>query len=402
MLEMEDAVRRILATIPPPIAESIPLSEASGRVQLERVVSPIDLPLFDNSAMDGYAVCARDTASARRESPVRFRLIGRIAAGASFAGEVVSGTCVRLFTGSPVPRGADAVAMQEDTRVEPHNADEVFLLEPVTPGENVRCHGEDVRKGTVLGVAGEVLAPLRLSLLAATGVARIPVGRQPTVGLLATGSELIEPGEALMPGQIYESNRIGLAALVRQAGGIPIVFPIVPDALDATRSALTEAFNQCDVVITSGGVSVGEMDFVKRALAEVGGDLQFWKVAIRPGRPFVFGRSGKKFLFGLPGNPVSALVTFLLLVRPALLRWQGATDTSLPVRPGILAESLVNPDQRRHFHRVKVDAAGDVRAAGIQASHILSSMVAANGLLDLPPRTTLDAGTRVNVIWIEG
>ena len=222
------------------------------------------------------------------------------------------------------------------------------------------------------------------------------------VGLLVTGSELKEPGELLMPGQIYESNRIALAALVRRAGAIPNVLPLVVDALAATRFALTEAFRQCDALITSGGVSVGEMDFIRRAFEEVGGTLQFWKVAIRPGRPFVFGRYGGKILFGLPGNPVSSLVTFLLLVRPALLRWQGAADISLPIRSGVLAEPLGNPESRRHFMRVKMDASGKVRSAGVQASHILSSMAAANGLLDLPPRATLAAGTAVQVISCEG
>ena len=222
------------------------------------------------------------------------------------------------------------------------------------------------------------------------------------VGLLATGSELKEPGEPLVPGQIYESNRIALAALVRRAGGIPKVFPLVADALAATRFALTEAFSQCDAVVTSGGVSVGEMDFIKRAFEEIGGTLQFWKVAIRPGRPFVFGRFGKKFLFGLPGNPVSALVTFLLLVRPALRRWQGAADVSLPARPGVLAEPLANTEAAGTFMRVKMDASGKVRSAGVQASHILSSMAAANGLLDVPPHTVLAAGTVVQVISCEG
>ena len=176
------------------------------------------------------------------------------------------------------------------------------------------------------------------------------------VGLLATGSELQEPGQPLAPGRIYESNRLALAALMERAGAVPRTFPLVADVLAATSLALADAFNQCDAVVTSGGVSVGEMDFIKRAFEQIGGELQFWKVAIKPGRPFAFGRCRGKLLFGLPGNPVSALVTFLLLVRPALLRWQGATDVSLPVHPGVLAEPLVNHGERRHFMRVKVDS----------------------------------------------
>jgi molybdopterin molybdotransferase len=402
MLELEEALAQILAEIPSPTSESILLSEAGGRVLAEGVDSPVDLPLFDNSAMDGYAVHACDVASARPASPARLRLIGKTAAGETFAGTVTAGTCVRLFTGSPLPPGADAVVMQEDSRPNPDAKEEVHFLEPAKPGEYVRRRGEDVKRGETLIGAGEVLSAGRLSLLAAAGLPRVRVARQPVVGLLVTGSELKEPGELLMPGQIYESNRIALAALVRRAGAIPNVLPLVVDALAATRFALTEAFRQCDALITSGGVSVGEMDFIRRAFEEVGGTLQFWKVAIRPGRPFVFGRYGGKILFGLPGNPVSSLVTFLLLVRPALLRWQGAADISLPIRSGVLAEPLGNPESRRHFMRVKMDASGKVRSAGVQASHILSSMAAANGLLDLPPRATLAAGTAVQVISCEG
>ncbi len=172
----------------------------------------------------------------------------------------------------------------------------------------------------------------------------------------------------------------------------------MPDALGATRLALTEALDQCDAVVTSGGVSVGEMDFIKSAFEQTGGELQFWKVAIKPGRPFVFGRWREKLFFGLPGNPVSALVTFLLLVRPALLRWQGAADVSLPAHPGVLAEPLDNQGERRHFMRVIVDASGRVHSAGVQASHVLSSMAAANGLVDVPANTTLPAGAAVPVL----
>ena len=280
----------------------------------------------------------------------------------------------------------------------PNAPGEVLILTPAQPGENVRPRGEDVKRGATLAEAGEVLSVGRIGLLAAAGLARVQVGRQPVVGLLATGSELTEPGQPLAPGRIYESNRLALAALIKRAGAVPKVFPLVADALAATAPALADAFDQCDAVVTSGGVSVGEMDFLKRAFEQIGGKLQFWKVAIKPGRPFVFGRLRGKLLFGLPGNPVSALVTFLLLVRPALLRWQGATDVSLPAHPGVLAEPLANPGERRHFMRVKVDPAGKVRSAGIQASHVLSSLAAANGLVDVPANTTLPAGTAVSVL----
>jgi molybdopterin molybdotransferase len=398
MLEFEEALARLLAAVPAPTREDVALNEAAGRVLAERIVSPLDLPSFDNSAMDGYALRAADVASAKPDSPVSLRLAGKVPAGDTFAGKITAGTCVRLFTGSPLPPGADAVVMQEETRVQPNVADEVLILAPVEPGENVRLRAGDIRQRSTLAESGDLLTAGRIGLLAAVGLSSVPVARQPVVGLLATGSELQEPGEPLALGRIYESNRIALAALLKRAGAVPVTFPLVADVLTATRTALTEAFSRCDAVVTSGGVSVGEMDFIKQAFEQLGGKLQFWKVAIKPGRPFVFGRYRGKLLFGLPGNPVSALVTFLLLVRPALLRWQGATDISLPIHPGVLAESLVNQGERRHFMRVRLDPSGKVHSAGVQASHIQSSMAAANGLVDVPPNTTLAVGAAVPVL----
>jgi molybdopterin molybdotransferase len=398
MLEFEAALAQVLAAVPAPTSENVSLSVAAGRVLAGQVQSPIDLPVFDNSAMDGYGLRAADVAAAKPDLPTRLRLAGRITAGDVFAGEVKAGTCVRLFTGSPLPPGADAVVMQEDTRVESTAPGEVLILASAVPGENVRSRGGDVKRGSTLGVTGEFLTAGRLGLLAAVGLTSVRAGRQPVVGLLATGSELQEPGQPLAPGRIYESNRLALAALMARAGAVPRTFPLVADDLAATRLALADACTQCDAVVTTGGVSVGEMDFIKRAFEQIGGELEFWKVAIKPGRPFVFGRCRGKLLFGLPGNPVSALVTFLLLVRPALLRWQGAADISLPVLPGVLAEPLVNDGGRRHFMRVRVDLAGKTYSAGVQASHVLSSVAAANGLVDVPANTTFTAGTAVSVL----
>ncbi|MBI3851960.1 MAG: molybdopterin molybdotransferase MoeA [Verrucomicrobia bacterium] len=398
MLELENALTRILSALPAPEPEKIPLAQAHGRVLAEQILSPLDLPVFDNSAMDGYAVRASDVAAAHSDCPVRLRLCGRVAAGTVFDGEVQPGMCVRLFTGSRLPLGTDAVMMQEDTRTEANDPEGVLFLDQVKPWENVRLRGEDVQRGAMLGQPGDCLTAGRVSLLAAVGLTQVKVGRRPDVGLLASGSELREARQTLSPGQIYESNRVGLATLLSRAGGISKMFPLVPDTLTATRSALEMAFNQCDAVVTSGGVSVGEMDFIKRAFEQMGGELQFWKVAIRPGRPFVFGRCQEKLLFGLPGNPVSAFVTFLLLVRPALLRWQGARDVNLPAHPGVLAETLTNRGERRHFMRVVVDDAGNIRSAGTQASHCLGSLAAANGLVDVPPSTTLAPGTTVSVM----
>ncbi len=414
MLEYEQAVDRILAQMPSPQMELVPLAEACGRVLLQSIVSPIDLPCFDNSAMDGYAVRAADIVAAKPDRPVRLRLAGRIAAGEMFAGEISAGQCVRLFTGSPLPNGADAVVMQEDSRTNPADPNEVLILESARPWENVRLRGEDIQCNKPVAHAGEILTPGRIALLGAAGVAQVPASRQPTVGLLATGSELKDPGEPLGPGQIYESNRLALASLAQRAGGRPRVFPLVSDDLTRTRDLLADAFKVCDLVVSSGGVSVGELDFVKQAFEELGGQLGFWRVAIKPGRPFVFGRLAStpdspgqdaspraRFLFGLPGNPVSAWVTFLLLVRPALLRWQGATELHLARHPGVLSEPLANPGPRRHFIRVKVDPEAKVSSAGLQASHALSSLAAANGLVDVPPATTLPADMTVQVMRVD-
>ena len=400
MLELEAAVQKILAAIPSPQPERISLADSHGRILRERVTAQVDLPTFDNSAMDGYAVRAADVTSARPESPVRLQLRGRVAAGEIFTGELGAGECVRLFTGSPLPRGADAVVMQEDTRIEGANAGEVLFGDGVRPLENVRLRGTEVKQGSSLAEPGEVLTAGKLGLLAAAGVAEINVGRRPRIGLLTTGSELRAAGTTLAPGQIYESNRVALAPLIERAGGLPKLFPLVPDTLADTRRALENAFADCDAVVTCGGVSVGEMDFVKAAFSELGGELDFWKIAVRPGKPFVFGRCREKFLFGLPGNPVSAFVTFLLLVRPALLHWQGVSPAGagLPSSPGVLAEALANTGDRRHFMRVRGEAGGKIFSAGLQAAHALRSLAAAEGLVDVPPHTTLAAGTTVPVL----
>jgi molybdopterin molybdotransferase len=238
-------------------------------------------------------------------------------------------------------------------------------------------------------------------LLAALGIDSVMVRRQPIVGLLATGSELLEAGQTAQTGKIFESNRVTLTPLLAGAGAVPRRFPLVRDTLEETRQALTSAFADCDAAVTTGGVSVGEFDFVKSAFEQLGGALEFWKVSIRPGKPFVFGRLGEKFLFGLPGNPVSAVVTFLALVRPMLLRWQGAERVEMASHPGTLSEPLTNPGDRRHFMRVLVDEQGSVRPAAGQASHLLGSLALANGLVDVPPKTILAAGSTVRVLQIE-
>jgi molybdopterin molybdotransferase len=288
--------------------------------------------------------------------------------------------------------------MQEDTRIDPAHPDKPLMLDKVVPWENTRLAGEDLKAGARVLEPGDRLGVTQLGLLAAVGLSQVQVRRQPLLGLIATGSELREAGSSLGPGQIYESNRLTLSLLASAAGAQTKAYPLTPDNLDTTRSALATALAECDAIVTSGGVSVGELDFVKAAFQQLGGELAFWRVAIKPGKPLAFGQWKGKLLFGLPGNPVSAFVTFLLLVRPALLRFQGAGVPELPSRPGILAEALVNAGDRRHFVRVNLDGQGKVRPAGKQASHILHSLARANGLVDVPPSTTLKAGSSVAVL----
>jgi molybdopterin molybdotransferase len=394
MLEVEEAQARIGAAVTLLASESVLLREAAGRVLAESIVAPLSLPSFDNSAMDGYALRAADVAGANTHSSSTLKLIGAVAAGAAFTGAVEQGTCVRLFTGSPLPAGADAVVMQEDTRAA---GEAIAVLDEVKPWENVRLAGDDVKCGETIAQAGERLSAAQLALCGAMGLERVCVGTRPVIGILGTGNELIEAGTPLAPGQIYESNRLAVASLVEHAGGRARVFPLVRDSLDATRDALEKAFAESDAVVTTGGVSVGEHDLVKAAFVSLGGTVDFWQVAMKPGKPFVFGKLGKKFLFGLPGNPVSAFVTFLVLVRPAILKMQGATDLSWPAHPGVLAEPLHNRGGRRHFMRVRMDESGRVWSTGPQASHALGSLARANGLVDVALETMLPVDAAVMV-----
>jgi molybdopterin molybdotransferase len=394
MLELEDAQQQIVLAIKPLGSEIISLDQAARRVLAEQIVAPISLPPFDNSAMDGYAVRAADVQSAAPPTPVSLKCVGATPAGDTFSGRVERGTCVRVFTGSPLPEGVDAVVMQEDTRVTNRV---IEILDAVKPWENVRLAGEDVKAGTLVGAIGERITAGRLALFGALGIERLSVTRRPTIGIIGTGNELVQSGP-LRPGQIYESNRIALASVITQSGAIVRVFPLVRDVLNETRSALEAAFAECDAVVTTGGVSVGTHDVVKAAFEALGGSLDFWKVAIKPGKPFAFGRWQEKFLFGLPGNPVSAFVTCLLLVCPALLKLQGTTDVGLRAHSGALAEAITNRGDRRHFVRVRIDSKGMVFSAGMQASHALRSLAAANALLAVPPETEWPAGRNVEVL----
>jgi len=401
MLLLEEAVERSLAAAPLLGSENVPLAGAWNRFAASALKAGVSLPGFDNSAMDGYAVRSADLNGATTESPVELSCIGVIPAGAHPVDTVGEATCMRIFTGSPIPRGADAVIMQEDCSSTPDDHYTVRCNDSIKPWENIRLKGEDVREGDPLITAGMRITAGTIGLLAATGQHSLQVGLRPKVGLVATGSELVEPPGELQPGEIYESNRNMLVSLVAKANGLPTSYPIVPDMLEDTVKALEQAFEDNDAVLTSGGVSVGDHDHVKLAIERLGGSLDFWKVAVKPGKPFVLGQVGGKPLFGMPGNPVSALVTYLLLVRPALLNMQGAAELCLAKRQGCLVNELANKGDRRHFVRVSIDDQGLVRNIGKQHSHMLGSLAKANGLVDLPPGTRLANGDSVNVQLID-
>ncbi len=401
MLEWNDALDRILGTVPQLTTESVNVSQCLGRVLSQDVVSPVNLPVADNSSMDGYALQAAEVQTASESQPVRLEVIGSVPAGSAPSVALRPGTCVRLFTGSFLPTGADAVVMQEDTiRIDAGAS--IDCLDPVKPWENVRFRGEDVKLGAHLMSSGQRIQLRDLGMLAACGFAELSVACRPKVGILATGQELQEAGEPLRPGAIYESNRMVLAELVRRVGGEPTVYPLVEDTLEDTKTALARAAAENDAVVTSGGVSVGDYDLIRPGIEALGGELHFWRVRLRPGKPFVFASLDGIPLFGLPGNPVSAVTTFMVLVRPALLKMQGAEERTPPIRRTTMGEHLSNPGDRPHYFRVQFDSDGAATSSGLQGSHALQSLARSDGWLRVEPGESLTPGTPVEVmLWDE-
>jgi len=403
MLTVEQAKQTILGAVAALPAETVPTAAALGCVLAEDVASDINIPSFDNSAMDGYAVRVADVAGASAEHPVRLRCQGEVPAGSVASSPLQAGCALKIFTGAPVPPAADTVVIQEDTRRE---GDVVVVLDSEKAGANIRRAGEDISKGAVVLRLGSLCGPAHVGVAASLGRAQLSVVRRPRVAVLATGEELVTPGKPLGPGQIYDSNSPTLAALVRQAGCEPVTAGIVPDTLEATQSALERALAQADVVITSGGVSVGEYDFVKDALVALGADTKLWKVAMKPGKPLVFSVCGGKPVFGLPGNPVSVFITFVLFAWPALQKMRGLADDALdlPTADAIAQEPFTVRGDRRHYLRVRLRREGDrllARAAGgRQQSHILSGLLDTDGLIGLDPGASVPAGGTVRVILL--
>lgn len=403
MIDLDTARRRVLADCHPLPGRPIDLDDALGRVLAVDVVADESVPPFASSAMDGYAVRSADVAGASASAPALLRVVGTVAAGAVATRPVEAGEALRIMTGAPFPPGADTVAIVETTRA---RGAEVEVLAPAPAGAHIRPAGEDLGAGQPVFAAGGVLSPGHLGVLASIGRAKVEVHPAPAVGVLSTGDELAEADAPLRPGQIRDSNRHTLLALLRRDGFRAVDLGLVGDDEGAIRERLQRAAAECDAILTSGGVSMGDYDYVKKVLNQIG-EMNWMQVAIRPAKPFAFGTVETTPVFGLPGNPVSSMVSYELLARPGLRRLAGHADAEL-VRPALRAVAdadLPRPDDERvTYLRVVAEAGPDgryrVRSAGGQGSNLLWPMALANGLAVLPPGAGVARGAEVDLLLL--
>jgi len=399
MISVEAALQRVLAAFAPLPAETVALSEALGRVLAEDVTARVTQPPRAVSAMDGYAVRAADVA----QVPAVLEEIGEVAAGGDFKGALGPGQTVRIFTGAPLPEGADAIVIQEDTEAE---GARITIRESAKAGNFVRPAGLDFKAGDLGVPAGRLLTARDVGLAAAMNVPWLRVRRQPRVAILATGDEVVMPGEPMGPTQIASSNGLALAALVRSCGGAPLQLGIALDTQDSLAQ-LAEGARGADLLITAGGASVGKHDLVRQVLGRQGLELDFWKIAMRPGKPLMFGRIGGTAMIGLPGNPVSALVCGLLFVRPAIARMLGQADTAPAPETALLAADLDANDRRQDYLRANLREDGQGRRLvtpfSRQDSSMLATLAHADCLIVRPPHAPpAKAGESVPVIPLAG
>jgi molybdopterin molybdotransferase len=416
MLSVEDALDRVLSVFHALEPERVPILETLGRVLAEDVYADIDIPPHSNSAMDGYAVRAEDTLGASAEDPVQLRVIENLAAGYVTDTVVEQGTAIRIMTGAPLPPGADAVIRFERTE---QTGDVVRLFGDVPVGKNVRYAGEDVQSGALILKKGTQVRPQEVGMLAALGQSEVSVIRRPRVAILATGDELVDIHEALGPGKIRNSNGYSNAAQVIKYGGVPTLIGIARDREQDLTAKIRAALEMgAELLLTSGGVSVGDFDVVKKVLAAEG-EITFWRVRMKPGKPLAFGQIQAEVegamrtmpVLGMPGNPVSVMVSFEVFARPAILTMLGVTDLHQPTVEAVLVEEIPSKDDRRHYVRVRIhrqeDAAPGEPAycaslTGAQGSGILTSMVKANGFAIIPEDwSSAPAGARVQAIFFD-
>lgn len=389
MISEEEARTKILDLVRPLSARSVPLSQARDRFAARRITAPLPLPLFDNSAMDGYAVITNDC-----RIGAKLRVVGEQSAGVDQRIRVGQGEALRIFTGAPMPEGADSVVMQEDVRRE---GDKIVISTEVERGEFIRRRGCDLSEGQVILEAGDRLRAERLALLAAEGFADIEIGGAARAAIVSTGDELAR-ARSLRRGEIHESNSVLLRGLLEECGVTVESTTQVSDQRKDLKAALQDGVQQHALII-SGGMSVGERDLVRPVLKELGAEIDLWQVAIKPGKPFGFGQAGNCAVFGLPGNPVSAFITFLLLVRPALLKMMGANEKAirLPTANARLASNLQNEGDRPHYIRGELRH-GEFRPIGRQESHALFGLSRSNGLLLIAPGEKVSVGDSVKVL----
>jgi len=405
MLSVEDALARFLEHFHPLDSERVPILDAVGRVLAEDLVAAYDIPPHANSAMDGYAVRVDDTAGARDDAPRRLRVAGELAAGHTRDASIEPGTAIRIMTGAPIPPGADAVVPFEETT---RDGDAILVTRRYPHQANIRAAGEDVRAGEAVLAKGAVLRSQEIGMLAGLGQTDVAVIRRPRVAILSTGDEVVDASEPLAPGKIRDANGYSVAAAVVKYGGVPIRLGIARDTVEELTTKIREGLTQrADLFATSGGVSVGDFDVVKQVLAAEG-EIAFWRVRMKPGEPLAFGTIQGVPLLGLPGNPVSALMSFELFGRPALLKMQGKTRLAKPTIEATLVDEIKRKDNRRHYVRVRLETRdGETLAhlTGDQGSGILLSMVRADGIAIIPEDWThVDAGARVRVMmldWVE-
>ena len=397
MLTVEEARQQILSRVLALPAERVALVDALHRVLAEPVVATREIPPWPNSSMDGYAVRAVDTLA---PEPVRLEVVGRVTAGSMPDRPVHPGQAIRIFTGAPMPDGADAVIPQEDVAVD---AAGIIVSRAVEPRAFVRPRGEDVRPGDAVLAPGQVIGPAEVGLLATLGWPQVRVHRRPRVAILSTGNELADLGREPGPGQIPNTNSYALMAQTLEAGGEPINLGVAADDLGDIEHRL-RAIEHADVLVSSAGVSVGDLDLVRAALEKLGAELHLWLVSMRPGKPITFGSLRGRPLFGLPGNPVSAMVTFELFVRPALRRMLGHSVLDRARIVARAAQPIANPGPRRGYLRVTLAPEGDhyaARLTGEQGSAILRSMVLADGLAVVPGDVLVEKGEQVEVLVLK-